>query len=81
MSHALMIQLTQVLLNRGDGTAFIHDSELQDLNLFGVQLHVDREEWNGGYRVRLHDPRAPVDLGAATVVETRALPSPEETKP
>lgn len=81
MSHALTIQIAQVLLKRGDGTAFIHDSELQDLILDGVQLYVHREEWNGGYRVRLHDPRAPVDLGPATTVETRALPSPEETEP
>lgn len=73
-------RLLVAMLRAGEGTAFISDQQLYDLSP-DIQLKVWREEYNAGYRILVSDPRAPVDLGAATTVETRALPSPEETKP
>lgn len=71
-----MMRILAVILARGDGGAFIHENEVADLSP-GDRVSISHEAWANGWRVKLHRENAPVDLGAAHVVETLSLPVPK----
>lgn len=71
-----LIQVIACLLARGDGTAFIHDSEAYELKGLDQVVFI-REEARGGTRLMLKRDDAPMDLGEAKMVEPRQLPAPK----
>jgi hypothetical protein len=75
VSPAEFARIVFVLLDRGDGTAFIHDSDLADMHP-GDEVQITREQRTNGFHLRIRRANEPVDMGEARVVETLQLPGP-----
>jgi hypothetical protein len=75
VSPAELSRILAVLLERGDGKAFVHDSDIYHQSP-GDRVRVWRDERAQGWHVRLERENAAVDMGEAKLVETLQLPGP-----
>lgn len=71
-----LIRALAAILDRLGGEAFVHDDDIREISP-DWRVEIYREPAENGCYVRLHRPNDPVDIGAAKIIESRALPAPE----
>lgn len=71
--------LIALLLQQG-GHVFINEDEIANLHPH-LELRISYDMARQGYHLSAFDRHRPIDMGAAKVVDTISLPSPEEIKP